>query len=55
MIWCDIVEVRLGLSWFVFGVVWCLMVWFGVIFTFFCGNRCFIVLFGCGLVLNDLV
>ena len=35
MIWCDIIEVSLGLSWFVLGVDWCLMVRFGVIFTFF--------------------
>ena len=35
MIWCDIVDVSLGLSWFVFGVAWCRMVQFGVIFTFF--------------------
>ena len=31
------------------------MVWFGVIFTFFGSNGCFIVWFGCDLVLNDLV
>ena len=43
MIWCGIIEVKLGLSWFVFGVVWCLMVWFGVIFTFLGGNQ----FFGC--------
>ena len=55
MIWCDIIEVSLGVSWFAFGVVWCLLVWFGVIFTFFGGYRCFIVSFGCDLVLNDLV
>ena len=34
MIGCDMIEVRLGLSWFVFGVVCCLMVWFGVILNF---------------------
>ena len=55
MIWCDIIEVSLGLSWFVFGVVWCLMVWFGVIFTLFGSNECVLVLFGCDLFLNDLV
>ena len=38
MIWCDIIEVSLGLSWSVFGVVWCLMVWFCVIFKFFGSN-----------------
>ena len=53
-IWCDIIEVRLGLSWFMFGVVWCLLMWFGVICTFF------VVIdvlwwFECDLVLNDLV
>ena len=31
MIWCDIIEVWLGLSWFVFGAISCLLVWFGVI------------------------
>ena len=36
MIWCDIIDISFGLSWFAFGVVWCLMVWFGVIFKFFC-------------------
>ena len=41
MIWCDITEVRLGQSSFVFGVVWCLMVWFDVIFTFVGGHQCF--------------
>ena len=41
MIWCDIIEVRLGLTWFVFGVVWCILVWFGVICIFFDGNQCF--------------
>ena len=41
MIWCDITEVRLGQSWFVFGVVWCLMVRFGVIFIFVGGHQCF--------------
>ena len=41
MIWCDITEGRLGQSWFVFGVVWCLMVWFGVIFAFVDGHQCF--------------
>ena len=25
MIWSDIIEVRLGQNWFVFGVIWCLM------------------------------
>ena len=34
MNWCDIIEVRLGLSWFVFGVVWCLIVRFDVILQF---------------------
>ena len=54
MISCDIIEVRLGLSWFVlvwFGVLW----WFGVIFTFFGSNGCFVVWFVCDLVLNDFV
>ena len=41
MIWCDITEVRLGQSWFVSGVVLCLMVWFGVIFIFVAGHQCF--------------
>ena len=31
MIWCDFIGVWLGLSGFVFDVVWCLLVWFGVI------------------------
>ena len=35
IIWCDIIEVTLWLSWFVFGVVWFLMVSFGVIFYIF--------------------
>ena len=43
MIWCDIIEVSLGLGWFVFGVVWCFIVWFGVIFKFFGSNGCFLV------------
>ena len=34
MVWCDIIEVRLGLTSFVFGIVWCLSVCFGVILTF---------------------
>ena len=34
IIWCNIIWARLGLSWFVFGVVWCFLVSFGVIFTF---------------------
>ena len=34
MIWSDIYEFRLGLDCFVFGVIWCLLVWFGVVFTF---------------------
>ena len=55
MIWCDIIEVRLGLNWFVFGIVYCLMVWFGVIDKFFCSNGYFLVWFGCDLFLNDLV
>ena len=41
MIWCDIIEVRLGLSRFLFVVVWCLLVLFDVIFTFFSSNGCF--------------
>ena len=55
MIWCDIIEVRLGLSWFAFGVIWCLLVRFGVIYTFLGSNGCFMLWFGCDLVLNDLV
>ena len=55
MIWCDIIEVRLGLSCFVFGVIWCLLVWFGMIFPFLGSNGCFVVWFGYDLVLNDLV
>ena len=47
--------VRLGQSWFVFGVVWCLMVSFRVIFTVFGSNGCFIVWFGCDLIRNDFV
>ena len=45
MIWCDFNEVWLGLSGFIFGVVWCLLVWLGVICTFFGANRCFMVFF----------
>ena len=55
LIWYDIIDVSLGLSWFAFGVVWCLLVWFGVIFTIFGCYGCLIVWFGCDLVLNDLV
>ena len=47
--------VRLRQSWFVFGVVWCLMVSFRVIFTVFGSNGCFIVWFGCDLILNHFV
>ena len=55
MIWCDITEVKLGLNYLVFGVIWCLLVWFGVIFTFFSCNGCFLAWFGCDWVLSDLV
>ena len=38
-----------------FGVVLFLMVWFCVIFNYFCSNGSCMVWFGCDLVLNDLV
>ena len=47
MIWCDIIEVRLGLTWFVYRIAWCDMVWFRVIFTFFGSKGYFIVWFRC--------
>ena len=34
---------------------WCGLVSFDVICIFFGGNQCFLVGFGCDLVLNDLV
>ena len=43
VIWCDFIEVWLNLSGFVIGVIWRLLVWFGVIFTIFGANRCFMV------------
>ena len=52
MIWCDFIQVWLDLSRFVFGVVLCLLVWFGVICTFIGANQCFMVCFGYDLVLN---
>ena len=55
MIWTDIFEFRLGLNCALFGVIWCLLVWFSVIFTYFSVNRCFIVWFECDLVLNYLM
>ena len=51
MIWCDIIEVKVGLSQFVFGVVWCLKVWFGVIYKLLV----VIDVLLCDLFLNDLV
>ena len=54
MIWSYFIEVWLDLRWFVFGVVWCLFVCFGVICTFFCAHRCFMVWFECDLFLNYL-
>ena len=41
IIWYDIIESRLGLSWFAFGVVWRLLVWFSVICILFGGSQCF--------------
>ena len=38
-----------------FVVVWCLLVFFDVIFIFFSSNGCFLAWFGCLLVLRDLV
>ena len=55
MIWCNIMGVRLGLTRFVFVVVWCLLVLCDVIFTFFSSNGCFLAWLGCDLVLSDLV
>ena len=54
MIWCDFIEVWFCLSWF-YCVVWCLLVWFGVTCTFSGANRCFMVWYGCDLILNDFV
>ena len=54
MIWCDIIEGSLRLSCFVFCVISCLLVWFGVICIFFGGSQCLMVSFGCDLFINDL-
>ena len=42
-------------EWVCFSVVWCLLVWFGVIYTFLDANQCFMMWFWCDLVLSDLV
>ena len=55
VIWCDITEVRLGLICFLFVVIWCLLMSFGVLCIFLGGNQWFLVRFGCDLFLNDLV
>ena len=52
---CDIIDVRLGLICFVFGVIWCLLMWFSVICIILGGSQWFLVWFGCDLFLNDLV
>ena len=51
MIWSDFAEVWLDLSGFIFGVVWCVLVWFVIV----CAHRCSMVWFVCDLILNDLV